>query len=45
MVARYRELVPRPDTVTLPGIGHYPQVEDAAGVLRAFLEFHARLKA
>jgi pimeloyl-ACP methyl ester carboxylesterase len=40
MVARYRELIPSPDTVSLPGIGHYPQVEDAGGVLRAFLEFH-----
>jgi pimeloyl-ACP methyl ester carboxylesterase len=44
MVQRYRELVPNPDTVMLPGIGHYPQVEDPAGVLRAFLEFHARLR-
>lgn len=43
MVARYRELVPNPDTVELPGIGHYPQVEDPQGVLRAFLEFHDRL--
>ncbi len=43
MVDRYRELVPNPDTVTLPGIGHYPQVEDAAGVLRAFLECQGRL--
>jgi pimeloyl-ACP methyl ester carboxylesterase len=43
MVERYRELVPNPDTVVLPGIGHYPQVEDPDGVLRAFLEFHARL--
>src|SRR6185295_17808804 len=43
MVARYRELVPNPDVVLLPGIGHYPQVEDAEGVTRAFLEFHARL--
>jgi pimeloyl-ACP methyl ester carboxylesterase len=42
MVARYRELVPDPDTVSLPGIGHYPQTEDPAGVLRAFLEFHHR---
>lgn len=40
MVARYRELVPNPDTVLLPDIGHYPQVEDPAGVLRAFLAFH-----
>jgi pimeloyl-ACP methyl ester carboxylesterase len=40
MVARYRELIPNPDTVPLPGIGHYPQTEDPAGVLEAFLEFH-----
>lgn len=40
MVARYRELVPNPDTVLLPGIGHYPQVEDPEGVLRAFFQFH-----
>jgi len=45
MVERYRELVPNPDTVLLPGIGHYPQVEDPQGVLRAFLDFHeARLR-
>ncbi len=43
MVARYRELVPNPDVVELPGIGHYPQVEDPDGVVRAFLDFHARL--
>lgn len=45
MVDRYRELVPNPDTVTLPGIGHYPQVEDSEGVTNAFLEFHRRLRA
>ena len=45
MVARYRELVPNPDVVTLPGIGHYPQSEDPDGVLKAFAEFHARLPA
>jgi pimeloyl-ACP methyl ester carboxylesterase len=45
MVARYRELVPNPDVVTLPGIGHYPQTEDPAGVLKAFLEFHGRFTA
>lgn len=39
MAARYRELVPHPDVVLLDGIGHYPQIEDPAGVLRAFLEF------
>jgi pimeloyl-ACP methyl ester carboxylesterase len=35
MVERYRALVPNPDVVLLPGIGHYPHVEDAPGVLRA----------
>lgn len=40
MVARYRELVPSPDVVELPGIGHYPQIEAPAAVLEAFLEFH-----
>ncbi|HUS25223.1 MAG TPA: alpha/beta hydrolase [Candidatus Binatia bacterium] len=44
MVARYRQLIPRADVVELPGIGHYPQVEDPAGVLRALREFHARLQ-
>ena len=44
MVARYRELVPDPDTVLLDGIGHYPQVEDPRGVVRAFLAFHERLR-
>ena len=43
MVERYRELVPNPDTVLLPGIGHYPQVEDPQGTLRAFQAFHRRL--
>ena len=43
MLARYRELVPNPDVVELAEIGHYPQVEDPAGVLRAFIEFHERL--
>jgi pimeloyl-ACP methyl ester carboxylesterase len=40
MVARYRELVPDARTVVLPEIGHYPQIEDPAAVLRAFTEFH-----
>ena len=39
MAQRYRELVPAPDVVTLPRIGHYPQIEDPEGVLRAFFEF------
>jgi len=43
MVERYRELVPAPDVVLLPGIGHYPQVEDPAGVADAFHALHDRL--
>lgn len=42
MAARYRELIPEPDVVSLPGIGHYPQVEDPQGVLKAFFEFMGR---
>lgn len=45
MVARYRELVPNPDTVLLDGIGHYPQVEHPQGVLDAYLPFIARTQA
>jgi pimeloyl-ACP methyl ester carboxylesterase len=37
MVARYRELVPRPDVIELPGVGHYPQVEAPDEVLSAVL--------
>ncbi|MBD9513133.1 alpha/beta fold hydrolase [Pseudomonas sp. PDM22] len=39
MVVRYRELIPRPDTVELPGIGHYPQVEAPELVLQHYLSF------
>ena len=39
MVARYRELVPDPDVVLLPEVGHYPQVEAPAAVLAAYLAF------
>ncbi|TDU26684.1 pimeloyl-ACP methyl ester carboxylesterase [Panacagrimonas perspica] len=45
MVARYRELVPNPDTVSLPGIGHYPQVEAPAAVAQPFLAFVERVDA
>lgn len=43
MVERYRELVPNPDTHLLPGIGHYPQVENPEGTLKAFLAFQQRV--
>lgn len=42
MVARYRELIPRPDVVELPDVGHYPQLEAAPRVEAAVLEFLAR---
>ena len=41
MAARYRELVPNPDIVSLPGIGHYPQVEAPEQVLAALQGFPA----
>lgn len=42
MVARYRELVPRPEIVELPTVGHYPQVEAPEAVLASVLEWFAR---
>lgn len=41
MIRRLREELPEADVVTLPGIGHYPQIEAPAEVLRAYLEFRA----
>lgn len=38
MAARYRELVPDPVVVELPGVGHYPQLEAPAAVAAAVLE-------
>ena len=45
MVARYRELIPQPDTVLLEGIGHYPQTEAPAQVLAHYLQFREGLEA
>ena len=42
LVARYRELVPSPDVVELPGVGHYPQLEAPAAVLAAIVAGLAR---
>jgi len=39
MAELYKKLIQNPDVVLLPEIGHYPQVEDPAGVLKAYLEF------
>ncbi|MES2885683.1 MAG: alpha/beta hydrolase [Pseudomonadota bacterium] len=44
MAARYHELIPNPDIVLLPGIGHYPQVEAPDLVLQALFDFHERVK-
>lgn len=41
MAARYRELIPQPDIVSLEGIGHYPMVEAPQAVLEAVLAFIA----
>lgn len=39
IVARYRELVPKPDIIELADVGHYPQVEAPDRVLDAALNF------
>lgn len=39
MTERYKELVPNPDVVLLPGIGHYPHTEAPAAVLKAYFDF------
>lgn len=44
MAARYQELLPDGDIIILEGVGHYPQIEAPAGVLRAFFAFHKRLR-
>ncbi|MGX1805821.1 alpha/beta fold hydrolase [Nocardia sp. NPDC055321] len=45
MAARYREVIPNPDVVSLENIGHWPQLEAPAAVFDAaheFLSKHAR---
>jgi pimeloyl-ACP methyl ester carboxylesterase len=41
MVERWRQLLPDAALVTLPGVGHYPQLEDPDAVLEASLPFFA----
>ena len=43
MARRYLELIPNPDVVLLPEIGHYPQVEAPDLVLQALYDFHVRV--
>ncbi|MBP5958102.1 alpha/beta hydrolase [Pseudomonas anatoliensis] len=42
MVERYRQLIPDADSVLLPGIGHYPQIEAPVQVLKHYLAFRDR---
>ncbi|MHC6646695.1 alpha/beta fold hydrolase [Alteromonas sp. HB246098] len=39
IVVRYKELIPKPDTVELADIGHYPQIESAELVLESIFGF------
>jgi hypothetical protein len=43
MVEHYRQLIPDADSVLLPGIGHYPQLEAPVLVLRHYLAFRGTL--
>lgn len=39
----YKEQIPNADAVLLERVGHYPQTEAPQAIVKAFLEFHARL--
>jgi len=43
MVTRYHEVVPNPDTLLLPHVGHYPHWEDPDAVLDGFKNFQSRI--
>ncbi|KAF0862971.1 alpha/beta fold hydrolase [Pseudomonas sp. LD120] len=45
MVERYRQLIAQPDTVLLPGIGHYPQIEAPLLVLKHYLAFRDNVQS
>jgi pimeloyl-ACP methyl ester carboxylesterase len=45
LAARYRELVPFADVVSLPGIGHYPHVEAPEATLAAIAPFFSGARA
>lgn len=42
MAARFAQLLPAAELISLEGVGHYPQVEAPDRLLRAFLDFHRR---
>lgn len=39
MIDRYRELIPNANITEMPELGHYPQIEDAAAITTAYLQF------
>jgi pimeloyl-ACP methyl ester carboxylesterase len=39
----YKEQIPNPDAVLLETIGHYPQTEAPAEVVKAFFDFHRKI--
>jgi pimeloyl-ACP methyl ester carboxylesterase len=43
IAARYRELVPAPNVISLEGVGHYPSTESPTLLLNHFFEFHDNL--
>jgi pimeloyl-ACP methyl ester carboxylesterase len=43
LAARFTELLPAAELHSLPGVGHYPQLEAPAEVLQAALAFYARI--
>ncbi len=42
LVERYSQIIPNPDVVTLPSIGHYPQTEAPEAVLEHYLAFRGQ---
>jgi pimeloyl-ACP methyl ester carboxylesterase len=38
----FRKRNPRAEVISLPGVGHYPQVESPAEVVKVYLSFLAR---
>ena len=39
MIDHYRKLIPNANITTMPMLGHYPQIEDAAAITKAYLAF------
>ena len=39
MIDHYRKLIPNANITTMPMLGHYPQIEDASAITKAYLAF------